>query len=287
MRIAITGTTGRVGAALARHFSATHDVIALPRRDFDLADPPAMQRVLDGLRCDALLNPAGITSVDACEDDPLAAHQVNTEAPALLATWCAASGVRFIHFSTDYVFDGNSPGLRREDEAAEPLSVYGRTKRAGELAVLACHPAALVLRVSWVFGPEKPSFVDQIAAAALRGDTLEAVADKWSLPTYTKDLCQWIAALLASDACGVLHACQSGPPVSWHSLAAAVIEELVAAEKLTSATSVHPQRLADMTGFRAPRPVHTAMANDRLAAITGARPRDWRLALHEYLAARS
>lgn len=283
MRIAITGTTGRVGAALAKHFTQAHEVIELPRQSFDLADPTMMTRVLDGLACDVLLNPAGLTSVDVCEDVPELARQVNTSAPAMLAAWCARRRVRFIHFSTDYVFGGDGEGLRHEDEPTGPLGMYGRTKRDGEIAVLATDPSALVLRVSWVFGPEKPSFIDHVTVAARRGETLRAVADKWSLPTSTRDLNRWVDALLRTRASGVLHACQSGSPVSWHDLASAVVEELFAAGQLDHLPDVERQSLADMRHFRAPRPRHTAMATRRLAASIGETPREWREALHQFV----
>jgi len=281
MRVAITGTTGRVGAALANHFSGRHEVIALPRGLFDLADPDGMAALLDSLECDVFFNPAGLTGLEACEDNPALAHRLNAAAPAELAAWAAARGVRLFHFSTDYVFSGETPGFRTEDELASPLSVYGRSKRAGEDAVLA-HPGTCVVRVSWVFGPEKPSFVDLILRRALAGEPLSAIADKYSLPTHTGDLARWMEVLAESGVTGTIHACQSGEPVSWHGMAGAVIEELMRSGRLDTLPEIEATALDDTVAFRAARPRHTAMATNRLAACLPDPIRGWREAVQDY-----
>ncbi len=285
MRIAITGTTGRVGAALARHLAAHHEIIALPRTLCDLADPASLNKALDPLACDVFINPAALTSLETCEDDPRLAMRVNSAAPGKIALWAAARGVRMIHFSTDYVFGGETTLPLTEAMAARPVNAYGRSKLAGELAVLA-HPGNLVIRVSWVFGPEKPSFVDQIFDAALADLPLAAVADKLSLPTSTRDLSLWVAALLKTDACGILHACNSGIPISWHGLAVGVVREMTARGVLPSCPVVAAQVLAEMPGFRARRPRFTAMDTQRLSALLGQAPRSWSKALAEHVALR-
>jgi dTDP-4-dehydrorhamnose reductase len=281
-RVAVTGTTGRVGAALARHFSADHEVIALPRSRFDLADPAGMARVLEALDCDVFLNPAGVTGLEACLDEPALAQRVNGEAPGEIAAWAARRGVRLIHFSTDYVLGGREPGLHDEAEPAEPLSDYGRSKRAGEVAVLA-QPGTCVLRVSWVFGPEKASFVDAIRTAAMAGGPLTAVADKFSLPTFTADLATWVMAVAKAEVTGILHACNSGEPVSWHDLAEEVTHWLHATGHLATCPAIERQTLAGVPSLRAVRPRHSAMATSRLATVLGVAPRPWREALAEHL----
>ncbi|MEO6992428.1 MAG: sugar nucleotide-binding protein, partial [Lacunisphaera sp.] len=130
MRVAVTGTTGRVGAALFRHFAKAHEVIELPRKDCDLADSASLNDALSRLKCDVLINPAGLTGLEACEDDSRLAMRVNSAAPGKMAEWAAQNDVQFFHFSTDYVFSGETPGLRDEGEPAAPLSVYGRSKLA-------------------------------------------------------------------------------------------------------------------------------------------------------------
>ena len=282
MRLAVTGTTGRVGAALARHLAQHHEVIALPRSACDLADSGSLSRTLDVLDCEVFLNPAAITGLEACEDDPRLAMRVNSAAPGKIALWAAERGVRVIHFSTDYVFDGKTPGLRAEAEPAKPVNAYGRSKLAGERAVLAL-PGNLVLRVSWVFGPEKPSFVDQVIDAALAGKPLAAVADKWALPTFTEDLADWVAALLETDASGLLHACNPGDPVSWHGMALAALREMVSCGALSGCPDVQALTLAELPIFRAERPRHTAMDVTRLESLMGKPLRPWTEALAEHV----
>lgn len=282
MRIAITGTTGRVGQALARHFAGLHEVIALPRTRLDLAAPDC-GRFLEELDFEVLLNPAGLTSLEQCEDDPPLARQVNALAPAALAAVCRERGKKMLHFSTDYVFDGREPGLRTEDEEPSPLSVYGKTKREGEQAVLAAGGA--VMRISWVFGPEKPAFPDQILERALAGRELAAVADKFSRPTFTGDLCEWVGAWLAADApAGVFHASNSGPVTSWHGMALEILAIL--SERGIATPPLKALALDEMPAFRAPRPRHTAMSTRRLEALLGGAPRDWREAMREHLESR-
>jgi dTDP-4-dehydrorhamnose reductase len=282
MRIAITGTGGRVGAALARGLAGGHEITAFTRASMDLAHPDRLLRVLDSLDCDVFIHPAGITGLEACEDDPEMAWRVNVRAPEVIADWAATRGVRMIHFSTDYVLGGASPGFHDEVEAPEPLSVYGRVKLAAEQVVLS-HPGNLVLRVSWVFGPEKPSFIDKVLESALAEKPLEAVEDKFSLPTFTGDLVGWVGRLLDSDASGVMHACNSGEPVSWHGMADEVLGQAVDLGILGTKPVVAPLKLDEVAAFRAKRPRHTAMATERLTVAIGEPPRHWKLAMRDYL----
>ena len=282
MRVAVTGTTGRVGAALAHHLAKRHDVVPLPRNVCDLENPASLTHALGKLECDVLINPAGITSVEACEDDPQMAMRVNSAAPGEMAEWAAQNGVRLFHFSTDYVFSGETSGLRTETETPNALSVYGRSKLDGENAVLA-QPGTCVIRVSWVFGPEKPSFIDQTFEAAFAGRPLAAVADKFSLPTFTADLAEWIEILISKRPEGILHACNSGEPVSWHGMANVVVEEMLACGAIQSPMKITPLKLENVAAFRAVRPRHTAMDTSLLAKEIGEVPRHWRDAIQGYV----
>lgn len=286
MRVAVTGTTGRVGAALASHFASRHEVIPLPRSICDLADPGSLASALEHLECDVLLNPAGLTSLEACEDDPALATRVNATAAGEIAAWAAARGVSLFHFSTDYVFSGTEPGLRHEEDPTGPVSAYGSSKLAGEEAVLA-FPGNCVIRVAWVFGPEKPSFVDRVFDDALAGLPLAAVSDKFSLPVFTTDLADWTARIVETETTGVVHACQSGEPVSWHDMALCVVAEMVACGLLQKAPPVRKLQLSEMTAFRATRPRHTAMDTTRLTGILGHPPRPWQQAVTGYIGSRA
>jgi dTDP-4-dehydrorhamnose reductase len=172
--------------------------------------------------------------------------------------------------------------LRHEADEAFPVSAYGRSKLAGELAILE-NPENCVIRISWVFGPEKASFIDQQFDAALAGRPLAAVADKFSLPVYTADLCRWTEQLLAKNSRGLIHACNSGEPISWHGLTEAVLEEMLECGVLQSLPEVRKQTLAEMAFFKARRPRFTAMDTQRLAGILGEAPRPWREAVADYV----
>jgi len=280
MHIAITGTTGRVGRALADRLAVRHTVTELPRALLDL-NGLDVAGALAEVDFDVLLNPAGMTGLEQCEDEPELARRANALAPAVLAALCRERGKKILHFSTDYVFDGRKPGLRTEEETPAPLSVYGRTKEEGERGVLAA--GGTVMRVSWVFGPEKPAFPDSIISGALAGRMLSAVADKFSLPAYTPDICDWVEGLLSLGLPpGLFHACNGGPVTSWHGIAVEVVRLLHERAGLPL-RMVKDLPMAEMGAFRAPRPRHTAMATGKLEALLGRPPRDWREALRLHL----
>lgn len=267
-----------------RHFSAGFDVTAWSRADLDLCDLRAISARLTAQPFDILLNPAGLTRPDTCEEEPELAELCNVSAPRALAEVCAAKNARLIHFSTDYVFDGLREVPWSEDDPAAPVNLYGQTKLAGERAVLLACPRALVARVSWLFGPDKPSHPDQIITQAVKSAVLSAIGDKTSSPTFTHDLCGWIEGLITQhpDASGPLHLCNSGS-TSWQGWAEAALEIAAGLGLPVRTTTVAPMTLASVGFFKAPRPPHTTLSTERFTLITGITPRDWRAALADYL----
>jgi dTDP-4-dehydrorhamnose reductase len=281
-RIVITGAGGRMGAALVRHFAARGPVLALGRAEANLADPAALRERLAGEQFSTLINCAALTNVDRCETHPQEAQTVNADAVGVLAEVCAGKNARLLQISTDYVFAGNRPGTVREEDPAEPRSVYGRSKRAGELLALA-HPRNVVARVSWVFGPDRPSFLDMAIGRALAEERVEAIGDKYSSPSYAIDLASWIEALLGSRAPGgLVHLCNAGV-CSWKDYAQFALDELARAGVALRTHTVIPTRVADMRAFVAERPVHTALDTARFTAWTGIAPRPWTEAVAAYL----
>lgn len=234
---------------------------------------------------DVLLNPAGLTSPDTCEMRPENARLANTAGPQTLAEACQAHGARMIHFSTDYVFSGASQELWCEHDETSPVNIYGRTKRDGELAVLKACPDALVARLSWLFGPDKPSHPDQMIERALQTEDVSAVADKVSVPTSTADVCEWIAHLVEHPASGILHLCNSGV-ASWHSWAVSALGIAARHGLPLKTTQVRPIQLAELTQLKAARPLHTAMSNEKLQNLLGRDIRNWSKALEAYLTVR-
>src|SRR5215467_9743436 len=195
MKIVILGTGGRLGAALRREFK-DYDVTGFNREQLDLSDLDGLRRKLDSMAFDAVINAAGFTNVDACETERDRAFLINAEAPAVLAKICSAKEAKLIHFSTDYVFDGQKRAPYTEEDDANPISVYGESKLMGERNVLAAGNHHLVVRVSWVFGPDRPSFIDAMIKHAQEDEKVDAIADKFSAPTYTHDIAETLAWIL-------------------------------------------------------------------------------------------
>ncbi len=282
MRILITGAAGQVGRCLAARSAARgYEVAGLTRADLDITDAEAVRRhVRHG---DLVVNCAALTNVDAAEADPAAARAINVGGPGNLASACAASGARLIHISTDYVFGGRgeSDPPRPYDitDACAPLSVYGRSKLDGELAVRAALPSAQVVRTSWVFtGADGSDFVAVMRRLAATDRTVDMVADQIGSPTYVEDL---VAALLELATGGVtaptLHVANDG--------AVSRFEQARAVFALLGADPDRVRPVATEAVPRpAPRPAYSAlsMAASVAAGLTPLRP--WRDALAAALA---
>lgn len=277
MKILLLGGSGRLGAALARRLGTEHTVDARPHRAIDLAaDDAALRSRLHALQFELLINAAGATNVDACELDPALSERLNHTAVATLAALAHERGARMLHFSTDYVFAGAGDGTPlREDDPTEPICVYGRTKLAGERAVLERDAQNLVARVCWLHGPDKPAFPETVRAAARSGGAIRAVVDKWSTPTSCLDIAEWTAQLLAQGLPGgLLHLCNGGG-CSWFEYASEILRQLRQREPAVTHDPLVPTRLAEMTMFKARRPPRTVLDTSRLADLLGRAPRSW------------
>lgn len=283
-RIIVTGAGGRLGAALVREWkSAGMDVLGFARQELDLAQPEQMRRALDAVNFGVLVNCAAQTNVDRCETERDEAMQVNAHAVRTLAEICKAKGARCIQISTDYVFDGAKSTPYTEEDAAVPISHYGESKRAGELALLDVSEKNLAVRVSWVFGPDRPSFVDGMVKNALNQESVAAIADKIAVPTYTLDAAQLLKPFLFDvPAGGVLHLCNGGS-CTWQEYGQHALDCAVEAGMPLKARIVGPLRMADLKAFIAKRPPNTAMSPAELTRLTGVKPRDWRDAVREYI----
>ena len=205
MKIAIVGSGGRLGAALAREWRAAGDEVAgFDHAALDLADGAMIRDKLGGLDFDALVNCAALTNVDYCETHADEAHAINAGAVQVIAEICARKQRRCIHISTDYVFDGEKRSPYVETDEAHPLGVYAASKLEGERRLLSAWDQHLAVRVSWVFGPDRPSFVDQILQRARETDAVSAIADKWAVPTFTRDAATLLRPLLRDVPAGGL-----------------------------------------------------------------------------------
>ena len=286
-RIIILGAGGRLGAALLRKYADEHEVTGFSRAQLDLAAHQQLRTSLEALEFDRLINCAAQTNVDRCEKEPEEAFAVNAEAPRVLAEICSEKGAQMIHISTDYVFDGAATEPYAEADEAKPISVYGESKLEGERRVLAASPDHLVVRVSWVFGPDRASFVDWVVEQARAKDKVAAVADKISAPSYTLDIAGMLRPFLSvgareSGASGILHLANRGQ-CSWREYGQWALDCCRAEGISLRAQTVDAISLADMHQFVARRPVYTVLATDKYERLTGQKPRAWREAVSDYI----
>jgi dTDP-4-dehydrorhamnose reductase len=284
MKIAIIGANGRLGAALAREYARDFELTSFERRQLDLGQLDRVRSALAATKFELLINCAALTNVDYCESHREEAFLVNAEAPRLLAEIANEKSARLVHFSTDYVFDGKKTDPYVEEDKAVPLSVYGESKLEGEQRVLEASSQHLVVRLSWVFGPAKPSFIDQIIQRARENDVVTAVADKFSAPTFTIDVAGWLRLVVEKNANGILHLTNNGG-CSWQEWAQYAIDVCRSRGLPLKAERVEAVSLGDMKNFVAQRPVHTVLSTAKFTALTGVQPRHWREAVAEYISA--
>ena len=282
-KILILGAGGRLAGSLEECWRTHHKVTALKRPELDVTDHEALERLLDCHDFDILVNGTGLTNVDRCEQDREEARIVNAIAPGVMARCAETQGARLIHFSTDYVFDGTQREPYTETDTAHPCGWYGATKLAGEKEVLAAGRLGMVVRVSWVFGPAKPSFVDALISRAQTEDHVEAIADKFSSPTSAVDTAGWMEPFFDLELPGGLyHACNAGA-CSWQEYGTHALTVASEAGVRLRTTTVNPIRLADMKQFIAPRPIFSILSTRKLTSVTGISPRHWRDSLRDYI----
>jgi dTDP-4-dehydrorhamnose reductase len=283
-KLAILGAGGRLGAALVRELRNGYDVTGFDRSQLDLAKLGDLRDKLRTTDFDVLINAAAFTNVDGCETERDRAFLINGEAPGVLAQVCREKGAKLIHFSTDYVFDGRKHTPYSEDDEASPISAYGESKLAGEENVIADGDEHLVVRVSWVFGPDRPSFVDAMIKRAQESDSVDAIADKFSTPTYTLDLAAALPCFFTrgADYAGVLHFANSGE-CTWLEYAQWALDCCQRIGLPLKTNTVGSSKLKDMSGWVARRPVYSVLSTAKYVQLTGTPPRAWREAVADYI----
>jgi dTDP-4-dehydrorhamnose reductase len=282
MKALVVGAEGQVGGALLERLGATmcaRTWFETPWPDglrFDLADDDAAA-LIARTRPDVVFVAAGLTHVDRCESERDLAFRVNADGPGALAAAARAAGARTVYYSTEYVFDGRDGPYSEEDEP-HPLSVYGESKLAGEHAVLAADPAALVLRTTVVYGPEEQgkNFVYRLAAHLREGTEIRVPADQVSSPTYNRDLASASVALVAQGATGIVNVV--GPEILSRAAFAGRIARILGLDP-------GPIRAVETSAFGpgfAPRPLRAGLRVDRLAG-RGIALRDVETALRDWI----
>lgn len=210
-KVLITGAGGLVGRASVEYCRSIGDeVVACDRNALDIGDRAEVEDVIGRESPDAVINCAAWTDVDGCETDAAKAERVNAVGPENLARACRQVNAGFLTISTDYVFDGAKEGFYTQRDDPRPLSVYGRSKLAGERRPQLEYARTIVVRTGYIFGPGGRNFLSTIVERARRGETIKAISDSWGTPTYARDLAIRLRELIQLDLPGVFHVVSAG-----------------------------------------------------------------------------
>jgi len=227
VKLLLLGAGGQVGGRLAQSLQALGEVIPLDHGAIDLTDAAALASAVQSSRADIVVNAAAYTAVDRAEDEPETAFAINAIACDVLARETKKSGAWLVHYSSDYVYDGSGEQPLLETGDTRPLSVYGRSKLAGDQAILSQNPRHIILRTSWVYDSLGQNFIKSILNAAATRDSLTVVADQWGAPTGAPLIAQVTAQLLRAPRAGLYHLAPAGF-TNWHAYAQEVVAQGIA-----------------------------------------------------------
>jgi dTDP-4-dehydrorhamnose reductase len=267
LRILLTGRNGQVGWELERALPLLGEVIPTDRTSLDLENDDAMRKVIRDTKPEVIVNAAAYTAVDRAESDSELAMKVNGIAPGILADEASRLGALLVHYSTDYIFDGENPLPYAETDAPNPINVYGRTKLEGEKRITAADCRYLILRTSWVYAPRGKNFFLAIAKKIQAGDDLRIVSDQHGVPTEAKFIAEMTVALLHGRAEGTFHMVPWGT-TTWHGFATEI------AKRLGSKKPVQPIASSEYP-TPARRPRNSVLDCAKLAERLGVLPPEW------------
>ena len=282
MKILLLGKDGQVGQQLQRTMLPFGTVVALGRKEANLENLSSLRDVLHVNRPDIIVNAAAYTAVDKAEGDQENAYKVNAEAVGLMANYAHDNGALLVHYSTDYVFDGQKNGAYIEADVTNPQSVYGSSKRAGEVAILQSHCNALVFRTSWVFSAHGGNFIKTILRLAKERESISIVADQYGAPTSAELIADVTALAIAgyrSDKInsGVYHLTAAGE-TSWHGLASHVVERAIANGAMLALKVEQIQAIAtEAYPLPAKRPNNSRMNTAAISGALGLQLPDWKI----------
>jgi dTDP-4-dehydrorhamnose reductase len=291
MRILLTGKHGQVGFELQRALAPLGEVHAVDYSECDLVNVAAICALVRSFKPDLIVNPAAYTAVDKAESEPTLAHAINAVAPGVFGEEAAKLGAWVVHYSTDYVFDGTKPEAYTEDDLTNPQSVYGRTKRDGEIALQASGVRHLILRTSWVVGAHGRNFAKTILRLALEREQLNIVADQHGVPTSAALLADVTAQLVRQKQrevgdhfpFGSYHVVASGE-TTWCDYARFVVSEGLAAGKplKLSRDAIRPIPSSEYP-TAAKRPANSRLDTGKLRRTFGMELPNWQSGVHHIL----
>lgn len=286
-KVLITGVNGQVGHALSELLREAdiESVISLSRNELDLSNQDHIRQVIQSVKPDLIINPAAYTAVDKAESEPELAFAINATAPKILAEEAANIGARLIHFSTDYVYNGNKSGPYIETDFTEPLSVYGKSKLAGEDAIREVGVPHLIFRTSWVYGAYGKNFLKTILRLAGEREELRIVADQFGTPTSASSIADAVSHVINAwhnDTTGVYHMVNAGQ-TTWHGFASAIIEEYANLQKVKQWPPLKVQDIKPISTQEFPtpaaRPANSCLDTTKLTRDFSIQLPDWREAL--------
>ena len=284
--ILLIGSNGQVGKELQQVLPYYGDIISVERPTVDLAQPDTLRNVIRSKQPQIIINAAAYTAVDKAESEPELASAINAIAPLIIAQESQKLGAFLIHISTDYVFDGNRYRPYQETDATNPLSVYGKTKLAGEEAIRETCAHHLILRTAWVYGTfGKSNFVKTMLRLGAERQEIRVVADQIGSPTWAQDIATVIAQTipqLTPEISGSYHYTNSGV-ASWYDFAVAIFEEAQQLGFPLKVKSIVPITTAEYP-TPARRPAYSVLACRKISAIIGTYPPHWRQRLRQMLA---
>lgn len=281
--ILLTGGTGQVGQAVLRHAAVTGwNIFAPDRSRLDLTNEKSIADVVASNRWSSVINCAAFTAVDRAETDVALADQVNAVAPAIFARETEKRGIPIIHVSTDYVFDGTKNAPYVEEDAVNPLGVYGRTKEKGESAVRALNPCHVIIRTAWVVSAGGANFVDTMIRLASERPQLNVVDDQIGCPSNATDIAQTLLAMVGQAQYGTWHFVNSGE-ASWFDLAARIFAEMKRRGLPIPVVNAIP---TSQYPTPAKRPGNSRLSTTAIQRDFGIRPRHWHEAIESILAER-
>jgi len=280
MKILLTGASGQIGHELQKSLQGFGEIVAPERTQMNLADMAQVRDVIRSVRPTLIVNPAAYTAVDLAESEPDLAMRINAEAPAVMAEDAARLGAALVHYSSDYVFDGRKTQAYTEEDAPNPLNVYGRNKLAGEDAIRASGAAHLILRTSWVYSLYGRNFLLTVRRLAQEGKVLRIVADQFGAPTWARTVAEATALAIKAlqnpagqcdmdcwrERGGLYHLAAQGK-TSWYGFARAIVDDSIPDPK--------PEVLAiPSTDYPTPaqRPAHSVLSSEKFIRTFAALP---------------
>jgi dTDP-4-dehydrorhamnose reductase len=276
VKILLLGHKGMLGSDLLIKLKVEHEVVGLDKEEIDIISASECKKAIQGIRPDIVINAAAYTNVDGCETAKEECFAVNAEAVKNIAGVCRDKNIRIIHFSTDYVFDGETEQPYKEDHQCNPINVYGESKLAGERYLQSLSDNYVLIRTAWLYGLKGKNFVQTILEKVKTIKKLTVVDDQVGSPTCTKDLAAAVDLLIEQNAKGIFHITNRGS-CNWFQFAVKILQEAGIHD-----IDVTPIK-SDQLQRPAKRPAYSVLSMHKFIQTTGKTMQPWQLGLQDYL----